>query len=624
MMEVGPHSTLTSVYTCNDHSWKVIDFNESLISQLNVCRRVISKSDTDGPLLNEASPSELESTAFANIECHVEEVLSRHDINNTVDLCNNNLLYIRDSCGQIQFAESLPLLFFGPSIFIFVIKTNIDIHAKNIVQYRSQSKGVYTPFESLISTMDALVQFLISVSAVQITEREVFQDNGTSMYHKPKVFIVGTHVDKLGSETSSVLNSINKMLHEKICEMNFFDLVCYADIGLSKVMYEVDNTSNDDQNFQNLRSDINQYIQNRSEFLVKYPISYLLFCLELQSRTELHLSVDFCKTLAAKFHIDEKEFGSLLHFLHYRVGIIEHYKFDGISDIIIKDSQLIFKKIADLMIKTFLSTGCMPVGPHIRFTKRGILEAYGFWNIVSSEDQITSKQFLAFLFHLRLAVPFRDRLGELTYFIPSLIEYFPKQAPGTFKSDIVPLAINFQLGHCPKGLLGMLVSYLLCPEEKQRLTFTLIEDHIYQDQVTLLSDSSDDHDRVCIRNYRTHLEVGILIENYSFVPNSSITYAPRMCTPSEVCCFLRSILENSLQLALKKLHYNCEEVRPYFTMGCSHKECLQLHEVKIIGEFCYMQCSMCNRKLLLPDTGKYWFIEGNINYLFSDILFIDL
>ncbi len=136
---------------------------------------------------------------MSDFECHVKEVLGTHNIKNIVDLQTRCSLYIRDTGGQVEFQESLSLLIFGPSVFIFVLRTDIDIHAKNTIQYRLATGEISNKYTSSISTMDALIQFLTSVSAIQTTEEGVYEVDGTSVCHKPVVFIVGTHIDELGS-----------------------------------------------------------------------------------------------------------------------------------------------------------------------------------------------------------------------------------------------------------------------------------------------------------------------------------------------------------------------------------------------------------------------------------------
>ena len=189
-----------------------------------------------------------------------------------------------------------------------------------------------------------------------------------------------------------------------------------------------------------LRSSINTFISTRNEFTIEYPLSYLLFCLELQSIKETVLSMEACGDLAAKFGIERSDVKSLLHFLHFRVGIIQHYDVEGLSDLIIKEPQVLFKIVTDLLVKTFLSPESLNMSEQESFSKKGILEASVFDNIIlSDEDKITPKQFLRFLLHLRMAIPFTDKNGVLKYFIPSVLNH------------VKPLSKERKNGYCASG-----------------------------------------------------------------------------------------------------------------------------------------------------------------------------
>ena len=166
----------------------------------------------------------------------------------------------------MEFQESLTLFIYGPSIFIFVLRTDIDIYKKTIIQYRAPSGEIINRYQSSISTVDALVQFLTSVSAIETTTEGVFQEGGVYRSHKPIVFIVGTHIDQLKSRVSSVIAEINETFDKLIQHNNFSMVVSYANHNSSKVMYTVDNTSEEDANFEILRGDVNKFISSRSEF----------------------------------------------------------------------------------------------------------------------------------------------------------------------------------------------------------------------------------------------------------------------------------------------------------------------------------------------------------------------
>ena len=423
--------------------------------------------------------------------------------------------------------------------------------------------------------------------------------------------VFGTHIDQLGSETNSAIEKINESLDEIIRAQKFLDLVHYADRKLGKVMYLVDNTSKEDLHFQMLRSSIHKYICDRSEFTIEYPVSYLLFCLQLQSIKETVLSMKVYIQLAANFGI--LDIKSLLHFLHFRVGIIQHYDVEGLSDLIIKEPQVLFNKVTDLLVKTFLLSGPITITEQEGFCKKGILDASVFDNIFRKDDKITSEQFLCFLLNLCIAIPFTDKNGILKYFIPSVLNHFQTLPPTERKTDITQLAITFQQGHCPKGLLGMLVSHLMSPEMNQEFTFDLLEDNIHQDQVSLLVHSTEDVDEICLKRHLSHLEVTMFLENYSIGEESHAILASRENTPTEVCNAVRLILQNCLHLSLKTLHYDCKKVGPMFCLMCPHKDCFLQHEVKEGKRNCCLHCSNCRRKFKLPTSGGHWFNEGRFH-----------
>ena len=622
IVDFSPTSTIAAAHTYDDSStWKVIDFDESFISQLNSCMKFLPGGLKDVLLVAEScsslqdcrvSDEEAISRIVISSEKNIKTVLKKYDIKSMRDLQRKNSLYIRDTGGQIEFQESLSLLIYGPSLFVFVMKTNVDVYTKHIIQYRLPTGEVINNYESSISTVDALLQFLTSVSAIQTTEDGVFQEeDGTYLSHKPVVFIVGTHIDQLGSEANSIIHKIDEDLDKIIREHNFLDLVCYADGRLKKVMYLVDNTcAAEDHNFQMLRSSINTFI-NRKEFTIEYPISYLLFCLELQSIKETVLSMEACEDLAAKFGIERSDIKSLLQFLHFRVGIIQHYDVEGLSDLIIKDPQVLFNQVTELLVKTFLSPGYLKMSEQESFFDKGILEASVFENILSDDDKITPEQFLRFLLHLRIAIPFTEKNRVLKYFIPSVLNHV-KPLSKERKTEIVPLAITFKSGHCPKGLLGMLISYLMNPEKNQEVTFDLLEDNIYQDQVSLLVHSTQDVAEVCLKSHLSHLEVTIFLDNSSVVEGSEISFGSCKNTPIKVCNGIRVILQDCLQQSLKTLHYDYEKVGPIFCLTCSLEDCPSRHEVTIGETSCYFHCSTQNAKVPLPKTGGHWYGEGKI------------
>ena len=604
VVDVQPTSTLTSANATSDNSsWEVIDFDASMYSQLEDSKQFLPSAETLSYQVHNVS-------RISEVPDNIKKVLSAHNIKSIKDLKMKNSLYIRDTGGQVEFQESLTLLIYGPSIFIFVLRTDIDIHKKTIIRYRAPSGKIINRYQSSISTVDALVQFLTSVSAIETTEEGVFQEGGDYQSHEPVVFIVGTHIDLLKSRADSVIAEINESLDKIIHELGFTSVVRYCDADCKRVMYTVDNTREDEQNIGILRSHVNSYIGNRLEFKVVYPVGYLLFCLELQNIKDAVISIASFTQLASKFSI--ASISDLLQFLHFRIGIIQHYDVDNLSDIVIKEPQVLFNKVTDLLVKTFISSEALKMDQQVSFCQRGILEASVLKSILGmDEDKITSKQFLAFMVHLRLAVPFNDKYGILKYFIPSVLNHVPNSACEERKTDIAPLSICFQLGHCPQGLFGVLISHFVNPDESHDFIFDLSEDKIYQDQVSIRINSSEDVDEISLKKHLSHIEVTMFLEGCSNIELSESFLASRSTTPTKVCTTVRTILQDCLQLSMKTLHYNIKKLQPMFCLPCPNSNCpVKMHEVATGKTNCFMHCTYSKCKCKISPSGQHWFNGG--------------
>ena len=510
-------------------------------------------------------------------------------------------LYLRDTGGQVEFQEMLPLLIFGPSIFFFVFRLDLDFKSKLCVKYRMSANKSINYYTSTITTEEALLQCLTSVYAMDTSEEDSVKT------HKPVVFIIGTHKDRLGSEAEGIIkiNHLNQHLDFIIRSNGFLDLVQYAGDD-HNVMFAVDNTSDSKEDFQKIRSNVNHLINTRKEFSIEYPISYLLFCLDLQNMKQSILTLDECKDLAAKHGIEEDQVSHLLRFLHIRIGVIRYFDIEGLKHIIIKEPQVLFNKITDLLIKTF-SGEFLRTSEVLDFREKGILTASAFENVVSGNDKIEPNEFLQLLVHLRIVTPFvtpgdkEDQ--EKRYFIPCVLNHVPESKRDTV-SNILPLLFKFKSDHCPKGIFGVLSTHLMTPEkaesEEVGTTFTLIHDKIFKNQVSFEVHSPwEEQDEMSLKVYSTHLEV-------KFFPFSSDD--GRNTPLKEVCNNVRQILEKSILRSLKDLHYSKQKLEPMACFKCEH--CTQMHPVKAGRTHHKIHCSKARERSRIPLNGRCWYNEG--------------
>ena len=597
VVDVNPTSVLTAAYTYSNGMWKVMDYKDTIIDQLAWCvspkGKVIKQGMHSHSDIINISPE-------ISLHHHVIQVLlEKHDIRKIEDFQATGILYISDSRGHIEFQDRPSLMVNSPSIFIFVINTTVDIDEKQIMKYRSaKPRGKIE--DTSISTQDALLQFLRSVSAIQASKENMKS-------HEPVVFIVGTHGSQLGQGKSSIIRDINKSLDSIISSNNFQRFVQYADCNKHKVLYLIDSWSKkSDGQCWHFRNVVNNYFMKRNEFLVEYPVNYLLFMFELKSTPAKVIKYEDCKKIAQKYEIEDKEVPIVLKILHLRMGVIQYFDVDILKDIILMKPDILYCKFCDFLQKTFLSSTVLTVSEKKRI-HNGIIEESMFENLLNDEDSITPRQFICALVHFRIAAPFTDIHGKKAYFIPTVLNDADAAPLDKCNILVMPLTVTFECGHCPNGLLGMLVSHLVGPKSaRQGWSFNFVDGEVYQNQITLKFHFFGEQHEICLK-ITSHLEV-------YYVPIESLE-----TETATVCTELRKILEKCLDNSFLQLRFNATEVRPKFCLRCSSYNCNELHSVEKTKESYIMNCTNSRRVINLPKSGMYWYEEGK-QYISCNIM----
>ena len=515
-------------------------------------------------------------------------------------------LYFRDTGGQVEFQEMLGLLIFGPSIFFFIFRLDLDFTSKFVIKYRKSASESINTYTSSITTEEALLQSLASVYAMDTS------DESTIKTHKPLVYIIGTHKDNLGPSADDKIEKLNQYLDSLIINNGFQGLVQYADEKKCQVMLTVDNTSPSDEDFASIRSKVTNLITIRNEFNIEYPVSYLVFCLEVQNIKESILSLDECRRLAAKYGIEGDQVLHLLHFLHIRIGIIQHFNVEGLSHIVVKEPQVLFNKVTDLVIQTFSSSSEGFAGlttEEARNLRKGILAASVFKSVINVDDKISHEDFLRLLVHLRIITPFKthEEDEEKRYFIPCVLNHVSESSEmDDLETEISSLAVGFKSPkgtfHCPKGIFGILVTHIMTPDpdvsSKCNTTFNLLQDKIFKDQVSFKVHSYGNRDEISVKITSSYLEI-------KFYPKS---VANRDASVGEVCSDVREIVEKSVLKSLKDLHYNRARIEPTTCLKC--EDCGELHQVVRGKQFHRIFCTKAEESRRLPPNGRYWYNEG--------------
>ena len=292
----------------------------------------------------------------------------------------------------------------------------------------------------------------------------------------------------------------------------------------------------------------------------------------------------------------------LLEFLHLRIGVIQYYDVDGLRHIVVKEPQVLFNKVTDVIIRTF-SCRALTTKEYLDLQK-GILTVSVVRGVLGKEDLITCEELLKFLVHLRIITPYPFATAgeqEKRYFIPCVLNHVDESREVEQHTDVSPLYFQFQCSHCPKGLFGVLVTHLMTPgpgAEEDGIFFSLIEDKIFKDQVSFdVRSRYADQDEMCLKLLSSHIEV-------KFFPSQCES---RDISVGEVCSNVRQVIETSILRSLDDLHHDRCKVEPKVSFMC--KYCSELHEVKKGREYFKLLCKR-SRSNRLPDQARCWYNEG--------------
>ena len=501
--------------------------------------------------------------------------------------------------GQIEFQELIPLLVAGRAIFVFLYPLNVDLEVPVTVSYRKIVGGevehcnVYT---SSLTIRESFLQTLASIDSLEDS------GNPSIAKHNPYVFVVGTHKDclvkELGEdEADRKITEIDSQMKVLIKEHKYGDLVVYADKAKDEVTFAVDNTC-ENEVFQRIRSRVMELIHSGNEFRIRFPLSYLLASLHLQDSSKPFIKrSDFARDVL-QYGIEEEDIDHLLQFLHTRIGQIRHFPLEEIKEIIVKEPQALYNLVTYLITKSFISQAVtMSKSSEVQ---RGIysLDSFDVDDFFTQSEFLTPRQVIHLLKELRIVAPFYDRNAKTEkYFIPCVLNHRTESpVDDACKMSIVQsLAIMFDCGHCPKGMFGVLLHYILTHQKKQ-LDWNLDVSKIFRDQVSF--EVGPYEDVVTVKFHTTHLEVG-----YSPM---DIAERNEAFTIKKLSNLIRSTLVTGIEEATKSLHYS--QVKTKHSLGLVCAECNRNHKVTDVASQLMIKCPQQDEGYRpLPDPGSFWF-----------------
>ena len=583
--------SLWSVMDSDDEAIKLSLINTDVTMEVSPSKSVISTHSSGRLPDSFISPTQLVKVALREKGKKDLEELQRH-------FHKTWSLYLTNTGGQMEFQEVLPLLVSGPSIFFYVFRLDRDINTRYIIEYDCEDGTKAELSKSSLTTLEDLLQTLATIAAMGTF--------GLQRRERPKVFIVGTHMDQL--PRSQILN-VDHQLQEAIkSTAHYKDLVEFA--SPSQLIFTVNNFSENESDFQDMRTAVERVVE-REAFKMTSPAHWLIFSLVLRQIKSDVITYDQCREIARQCGLADEELDEALHFIHSKMGLIRYFPYEEIKHLVVLRPQFLFDKVTEMIINTFTFD---KVGKQAMedFKKKGIFSLEQF-EAISSRTNTSMKafEFVKLLETLRIAAPFRMN-GKLMYFFPSVLthtEEIPVIHQLTLACTPVPnVMVTFKCGYCPKGLAGALVTYLMANEMKCSESFLWKLDHetIFRNQVSF---EVGPLDTIVLKISSTHLEI-ICTVNTKF-KNRKACPLPMLCTE------IYKAVDSGIKQITSDIDYvNAEHS---FTFPCECKEVSTAHpgELEYVsGEPFCLTCSKTREQHDLPANHDYWNtmlrLKGNI------------
>ena len=506
------------------------------------------------------------------------------------------MLYFTDTGGQLVFQELLSALIAGPSAFFLVFKLNDRLDQKYKIEYIQSAKKKTVFHESRFTVKESLLQSLASISSTCSYMR---QSGKELVAVKPKVILIGTHKD-LASEEQ--IQAVQKELSDTLKDTEYYREGTLVFASRDEPVVTVNNLSSEAEDAQKIRS-IVERIARHPSFRISTPVPWLVFGHALKLLSCSVLRYQECLSIAEECGIeDEKELDEALWFLHTKFGILRHFQnIPELRGIVIREPQLLFDKITELITSTFVFEDDPFVEEN--FHQKGIFPRRVIEDISSQcGDLLTCSKLVKLLEHLHIIAPIEDETGLVTqYFMPCILnQASPDSTTVSHMTNPMEFLVTFRCGYCPKGMFAALVVYLLSKEGKSGLSWQLKKEAVSRDRVVF--NVGREYHRVSITTHLTHMAV-------SLEATTETSSHQLEKEPHKICNVIRKSIENSLVTVSQTLHYSCDSAF-YFGFYCTRPSCSQQKQHPAIcyhADPCVMECSKTGEAQDLVGLQQVWF-----------------
>ena len=351
------------------------------------------------------------------------------DAKTSYEMFNSHWHHYIDSGGQPQFLDVLPLLYRSPSHFIVVMRMTERLDDRPKVRFYNQGDDVYELPDHLVLTNREMI-----VRTCQIAHSIA---KATSGEFVPRVFVIGTHKDKLGFWSSTQNHCIQK-LNKELAPI--YEL--YSDVLIQKSPEEFIfpiNAMSKGKERRQYTEEIQQHIQSATEKCgkaVDVPLKWLTLHLEID-KGEGVVRMSECYEVGRKLGMREDRVDLALEFLN-QAALILYYPKD-VPDLVLTKMDPFTGRLSRLIKSSFISPDNGPAKESIELRKKGVFKKEFLKRVFKGiEDHLISdEEFLKLLESLKVAV----HIGGDEYFLPSALSLEPPTEGSSFENGPVPLAL---------------------------------------------------------------------------------------------------------------------------------------------------------------------------------------
>ena len=370
-----------------------------------------------------------------------EQIPKVHPSNGLFD---DDWIHLIDSGGQPQFLDVLPLLFRTESLHIVVTRLDQELDDKSEVLFHRNGENVYPFPDRLVLTNRQLIERACQMAKAQAISGKVV----------PKVLVVGTHKDKLGSDSEAKIKKINEELMDVFQKYN--DVLIRKLTG--EVIFAINAMAPVGKERQRYTEELQKSILNAARETgdkIEVPLKWLVFQLHLDKIGPI-VHISECYKTGKKLGMGEREVEIALKYFH-KVALLLYYP-DDVPDLIFTRMDPLIGRLSRLITTSF--PGCSVNTPYNELRQKGLFHKTFLDTVFESiyrSEELSNNDFLKLLECLKIAVPVEND----NYFLPSALSLKPPVDDSPFPMSCVPLVFTWNKQFLPHGFFLTFVVELL-------------------------------------------------------------------------------------------------------------------------------------------------------------------